>query len=201
MTMNKNVIFAFISGAFVGGFITYRYLSAKTPDKEEEDTSNVTYVTSPPKKIEKEEVDDKPITQPTYSISKDISESSREFTDYVNAAKTYKEPVSDKEGPKPYILNPVELGNSDDEEYVVSELIYYADGVLVDESDSVIEIDDIEMFIGMESLEHFGEYEPDSVAVRNERLKVDYLILRSNRYFADVENELPPSKRRKGLDD
>lgn len=200
--MNKNVIFAFVSGALIGGFVTYRYLTAKIQDSEE-DKTDVTYVTAPPKKFVKEEdAKNEPVTKPSSSISKESMEQNREFTDYVNAAKNYKEPEPVKdEREKPYVIDPVELGDSEDEEYVVSELMYYADGILADESDSVIEIDDIEMFIGMESLEHFGEFEPDSVAVRNPRLKVDYLILRSNRDYADVENELPPSKRRKGLDD
>ena len=36
---------------------------------------------------------------------------------------------------------------------------------------------DVDCFIGLESLKHFGEYGDDSVYVRNDELKADYEIL------------------------
>ena len=38
--------------------------------------------------------------------------------------------------------------------------------------------------VGMESLTHFGEYEDDSVFVRNDRLKCDYEILMDERTYS-----------------
>ena len=51
--------------------------------------------------------------------------------------------------------------------------------------------DEIEETIGKDSLTHFGEYEDDSVFVRNDRLKVDYEILMDQRGYADVLREKP----------
>ena len=50
----------------------------------------------------------------------------------------------------------------------------YEDGELVDAADAII---------GEGSLERFGEYEEDSVFVRNDRLKCDYEILLEPRKF------------------
>lgn len=51
--------------------------------------------------------------------------------------------------------------------------------------------DEIEETVGKGSLTHFGEYEPDSVFVRNDRLKVDYEILMDQRTYAQVLEEKP----------
>ena len=45
--------------------------------------------------------------------------------------------------------------------------------------------------IGKDSLTHFGEYEDDSVFVRNDRLKADYEILMDQRTYAEVLQEKP----------
>ena len=45
--------------------------------------------------------------------------------------------------------------------------------------------------VGLESLAHFGEYEDDSVFVRNDRLKCDYEILLDQRTCSDVIKQRP----------
>ena len=85
----------------------------------------------------------------------------------------------------PYVISPDEFGDQDD--YDLVSLNYYADGVLTDDWDNIIgNINDI---VGEESLEHFGEYENDSVFVRNDRLKTDYEILRDSRRYADLPRD------------
>lgn len=44
---------------------------------------------------------------------------------------------------------------------------------------------EIQQSIGFESLGHFGEYEDDSVFVRNDRLKTDYEILLDEENYSD----------------
>ena len=68
-------------------------------------------------------------------------------------------------------------------------LTYYADQVLTDENNE--EVDDVEEIVGEESLTHFGEYEDDSVFVRNDRLKCDYEILLDQRNYSDVTKTMP----------
>lgn len=83
---------------------------------------------------------------------------------------------------KPYVIPPEDFGELDG--YETISLTYYADGVLADDMDErITNVDDI---IGSESLKHFGEYEDDSVFVRNDELLTDYEILFDTRDYEDV---------------
>ena len=84
--------------------------------------------------------------------------------------------------PKPYVISPEEFGDNVDD-YELISLNYYEDGVLADDWDEPIE--DIDKVVGKDSLTHFGEYEDDSVYVRNDRLKCEYEILMRVGKFAD----------------
>ena len=88
---------------------------------------------------------------------------------------------------KPYIISPDEVGDFYD--YDIISLTYYADQVLVDEDDELVE--DIEETVGFESLNTFGEYEDDCVFVRNDRLKCYYEILLDKRKYSDVIKRRP----------
>jgi hypothetical protein len=88
---------------------------------------------------------------------------------------------------KPYVISPEEFGELD--WYDKIGLSYYADQILADENDELVE--DVEGVVGFESLSHFGEYEDDSVFVRNDRLKCDYEILLDQRKYSDVSRRKP----------
>ena len=82
---------------------------------------------------------------------------------------------------KPYVITPDEFG--DIYEYDTITLHYFADKVLADEDDEIIT--NVDEIIGRDSLTHFGEYEPDSVYVRNDEMKADYEILLDLRNYYD----------------
>ena len=107
------------------------------------------------------------------------------YTRYSNLSAD-DEGVSDKQT-KPYVIPPEQFG--DDENYDQISLTYYADGVLADENDEVIE--DVEDAVGIDSLNHFGEYEDDSVFVRNDARKCDYEILLDQRTYSEVAEDMP----------
>ena len=85
---------------------------------------------------------------------------------------------------KPYVISPDEFGEFEDYEKI--SLIYYNDGVLTDENNEIV--DDINEIVGEDSLKHFGEYEEDSVFVRNDKLKCDYEILYDLRKYKNVSD-------------
>lgn len=87
----------------------------------------------------------------------------------------------------PYVIPPEDFGEFEDYEKI--SLTYYSDGVLTDENDEIM--DDVEDSVGEDSLNHFGEYEDDSVFVRNDRKKCDYEILLDLRKYEDVVKTLP----------
>lgn len=86
-----------------------------------------------------------------------------------------REKEEENVGERPYVISPEEFGEVG---YKTVSLTYYANGVLADEHDKEIGEDGIERLVGMESLNHFGEYEDDSVFVRNDKLHTDYEILK-----------------------
>ena len=83
---------------------------------------------------------------------------------------------------RPYIIPPEDFGDYPD--YETISLTYYNDKVLTDEYNEIV--DDIDDLIGEDSLNHFGEYEDDSVFVRNDALKVDYEILLDPANYRDI---------------
>lgn len=86
----------------------------------------------------------------------------------------------------PYVISPEEFGEFEDYEKI--SLTYYSDGVLADENNEVV--DDVEDIVG-DALDHFGEYEDDSVFVRCDERKCDYEILMDQRTFSEVAENNP----------
>ena len=90
---------------------------------------------------------------------------------------------------EPYVVSPDEFGV--DDRYDQITLFYYADNTLADEDDHVMDEEEIERTIGSDSLTRFGEYEDDTVFVRNDALKCEYEILLNQRTYFDVVKERP----------
>lgn len=80
------------------------------------------------------------------------------------------------------VIPPEEFGTKPGFETVT--LSYFADGVIKDENDDSIK--DIDSTISKEALKHFGEYEEDSVFVRNYVTETDYEVLRDLRTYAEA---------------
>ena len=91
------------------------------------------------------------------------------YTNYTEHSKKNTEGKKDDPMPnEPYVISPDDYGENDN--YTQISLVYYAgDGVLADDEDEVVE--DIEDTVGEDFAEHFGEYEDDSVFIRNDRLR------------------------------
>ena len=83
----------------------------------------------------------------------------------------------------PRVIPPAEFNEI--EEYETITLFYHSDGVLADDFGNPIV--DVMGMIGINPLDHFGEYEPDSVYVRNDYLKADIEILRDERKSTEVK--------------
>lgn len=95
---------------------------------------------------------------------------------------------SEKAGDAPYVIPPEEFDELDG--YSPISLTYFADGVLSDEYGVIV--DDPEEIVG-DGLNHFGEYEDDSVFVRNDAKRCDYEILRDERTYEEFRKTLPPN--------
>lgn len=110
------------------------------------------------------------------SVEKIISEEG-----YSNNEEKGETDGSSETRKKPYVIKPDELG---DEQYEICVLTYYADKVLANDWDEVIE--DVEGTVGKENLKTFGQYEEDAIYVRNDELELDYEINKDARRFVDI---------------
>lgn len=86
----------------------------------------------------------------------------------------------------PYVISPDEYGEYIDYEQI--SLTYFSDGVLADE-DTLDVIDDIAGTVGDDFADHFGEYEDDSVHIRNDATRCEYEILADLRTYSDALSE------------
>lgn len=94
---------------------------------------------------------------------------------------SYEERTERYKSDSPYIIPPEEYGETG---YDVAELTYYSDGIITDSMDQIVH--DFENVIGADALKHFGEYEDDSVFVRNDTLQCDYQILLNLRPYGEA---------------
>ena len=196
----------FIFGAAIGSVVTWQYVKKKYEQIAQEEIDSVKETFSRNAKLEVKSKDNEPeennnirtIVERTkdkpnvteyaallrkqgytnYSNTDSLSEDSNVFEEEMD-----ENMINDK----PYVISPDEFGELDD--YDTISLTYYADQVLTDENDEPVE--DIEGTVGFESLNTFGEYEDDSVFVRNDRLKCDYEILLDQRKYSDVIKRKP----------
>ena len=120
----------------------------------------------------------------------------KEHTNYNQIAKMYtsknefQTPMYDD----PFVIDPSEFGENP--EYDTETLTYFADGVLVDDVDDVIEEPDI--VVGLENLKIFEEFGATTVYVRNDIYKTDYEIIRDDWNYSDLKEPVePPVKEKK----
>ena len=87
---------------------------------------------------------------------------------------------------EPYSIDPEEFGDKEEEGWDTMVLTYYADGVLVDDVDEIVEQPDV--VVGLDNLKIFEEF-PDAtcVYVRNETWRTDFEILKDDWKWSDLQ--------------
>lgn len=183
----------FIIGAASGATVAWYLLKDKYETLAQEEIDSVKEVFA----RREQEMKDETVKRNVAEGIKDSDRTKPDLKEYAEQLKKngytrYSDLSADDEGvsdkqTKPYVIPPEQFG--DYESYDQINLTYYADGVLADENDEVI--DDVEETVGIESLNHFGEYEDDSVFVRNDTRKCDYEILLDQRTYSEVAEEMP----------
>ena len=107
----------------------------------------------------------------------------RTYVNYNKLASTYKPQEEPTRFDDPFIIDPSEFG--EDPEYDTMTLTYFADGVLVDDVDEVVEEPDI--VVGLENLKIFEEFGATSIYVRNDIYKTDYEVIRDDWSYSDIK--------------
>lgn len=176
-----NVIMIFSFGFAAGSIIGYKYSKTKYENVINEEIESVKKVYS----IKKEE---KIEHSNALQEKPNILEYENKVKDYTSFSKKEEETIKTKD--IPYIITPDEFGEFDD--YSKIELTYFSDKILTD--DNYDEIDDIDDVVGSDAVNHFGDYEPDAVYVRNDSKQCDYVILLDTRTYEDATGKLPFKK-------
>lgn len=189
MNITWNKVLWFAAGAVIGAAVTGNYFKTKYERLYEEDVESVKRAFSMPQQSEPVEGDTEhanvlaPTPDEVIKYNSIISEQG-----YGKSTAPVDSVEKEVKGvPRPYVISPVEFDTVDD--YEVFSLIYYADGVLADEQGNLIE--DVDGMVGRDSLNHFGEYEDDSVHVRNDALECDFEILRDLSKYSDTYHAGP----------
>ena len=172
--MSKVLYFVtFAAGAVIGFAAAYKIAEKKYEQIAQEEIESVKKTFNDRYGKADEPCECKPTESTKEKISDDIIE------EYKEIAKSYGTPTTKKSGP--YIITPDEFGEIG--HYELVELTYYSDGVLAYNDGR--EIEDIEGLLGIDPSDHFGEYEDDSVFVRDDSLQTDYEILLDSREYSE----------------
>ena len=189
-------VLIFVLGAGVGSLITWKLVKEKYKKIADEEIASVI------DRFKQKEVKNGDISTNVYNtVEQNNITITDEFTDeekteyqdkvqefgysqdeYTDEDAYTVEVEQPEEYAAPYVIAPEEFG-----EYDTKSWSLYSDGVLTDENDMVVI--DHRSIIG-DALEHFGDYDDDSVYVRNEKEEYDYEILKLERSFSEVNQEV-----------
>ena len=191
----KNLL-CFVAGAAIGSIVTWKLIEKKYKDLADEEIESVieTFKNRKPRitkdnvkeKVEKvinkykepKEIVEDIVTSERYSIENEEEIDEDDESNYIVNVDNDVEVVT------PYVITPEQFGEYN--EYGTKTLTYYADNVLTDEIDNPITSDEMVIMIGPDALDHFGEYEDDSVYIRDEMNEMDYEILKSEKKFSEI---------------
>ena len=191
----KNLL-CFVAGAAIGSVVTWKLIEKKYKDLADEEIESVieTFKNRKPritkdnvketvekvinKYKEPKEIVEDIVTAERYSIE---NEEEIDEDDELNYTVDID---NDIEVVTPYVITPEQFGEYN--EYGTKTLTYYADNVLTDEIDNPITSEEMITMIGPDALDHFGEYEDDSVYIRDEMNEMDYEILKSEKKFSEI---------------
>lgn len=178
----------FISGAAVASFITYKLVEKKFKDLADEEIESVREVYERkikklnPDENEKEKNKQKGITAKI--LITDDETKINPYSSLVNDlgySNNKKEEEDMAEENNIEVIPPEDFGEYG---FKCESLTYYKDRVLTFDNDE--KITNIEKYVGPDALNTFGEYEDDSVFVRNHGMKTDFEILLDSRRYSEV---------------
>ena len=184
----------FLIGASAGSLLTWRYIKGKYEEEKEDEILKMReYYHRKDKenlnKIDKlKEQGDKLHDEIKMNNKEMVNTIKKDIREYAKIAKDSGYIKYDN-SEKPYVTAPEESGELYDYETVT--LIFYADHVLAEEDGDLVE--NISELVGDDFDTHFGEYESDSVYIRNDAKKCDYEILKDLQTYEEATGKTLPN--------
>lgn len=176
-TLSKIIIFA--AGAAIGSAVTWKVVKDKYERLNKEDAQAVRDFYS---NKQKETLDDAELDEEDSEEDNSEPTEREAYTEFVrktgygNLSDEKIKEEEDEDVSEPYVISPSEYGELD---YEQESLWYYeGDGVVTTYFGELLSEEQVAEMVGSDFADHYGEYEEDSVHVRNDNLKTDFEILR-----------------------
>ena len=178
-------LFIFAAGALVGAFAGARIAKKHYEELAQEEIEEVrAYYKNKEEKIE----------EPKQEVEEKVEVEEKKEYDNIIKHGNYMTMEEDEENEddelydsddEPYIIDPSEFGNYG--HYATQTCTYFADGVLVDDVDEVIE--DPDSLVGTYHIDIFRDFDATSVYVRNDWMKMDFEIIRDDWFWSDFDDK------------
>lgn len=190
-------VIIFCGGVFIGGFLTWDFFKTKYEKIADEEIASVkeTFEHREPRPDKNYKVEEALKGNDEYiNVSPGVAEriikiiDSNGYRNYSNTAieTDKKGGTADMELKQPYVITPEQY--EDNVDYTKVSLTWYSDEVLEDDWGNVLDPDDV---IGRDALKTFGQYEKDSVFVRDDDEQIDYEVLLDTRSYKETYGHDP----------
>ena len=170
-----------VAGAVAGAYLVKDKVMADAKQEIEEVRE---YYKSKKESKKEETVEEQPVEEEVKEEKeyKTIVENSG-YVNYNKPEQVAQHSVLEDE---PYSIDPEEFGDKEEEGWDTMTLTYFADGVLVDDVDEIVDQPDV--VVGLDNLKIFEEF-PDAtcVYVRNETWRTDFEILKDDWKWSDLQ--------------
>lgn len=190
--MKLSHVIAFVAGAAVGYFAANYLLKDKYEKRfQQEVSSTIEAFKSNKKDDEVTHKDEKLKAVSDDNVVADIKEYAKNIGNLNYSEVKDEKPSEEREDnidhTKPYVITEEEVDAYMN--YSITQWNYYADGVLTDENNEVVE--DVSTTIGKEAFEHLKKTSESAIYVRNDLLELDYEILKNEMTYAELLEEKP----------
>ena len=179
-------VIIFCGGVFIGGFLTWDFFKTKYEKIADEEIASVkeTFEHREPRADKNYNVEEALKGNDAYINIID----SNSYRNYSNTSieTDKKGGTADMELKQPYVITPEQY--EDNVDYTKVSLTWYNDEVLEDDWGNVLDPDDV---IGRDALKTFGQYEKDSVFVRDDDEQIDYEVLLDTRSYKETYGHDP----------
>lgn len=177
--MNRDLItkvLLFTTGTAIGSIVTWKLVKTKYEQLNKEDLESMREYYENKYRNEKTVMDVEPECDDTESVEGEVNREEYDNIINENGYDNVKENEEEEDDDmiEPYVIAPEEYWEAD---YPTISLTYYeGDDTLADDDDKIIK--NVDELVGEDFASHFGEYEEDSVYIRNDNVKAVYEILR-----------------------
>lgn len=191
--MKLSRVIAFVAGAAVGYFAASYLLKDKYEKRfQQEVSSTIEAFKSNKKDDEVTHKDEKLKAVSDEVVVADIKEYAKNIGKHDYSEVKDDEPSEENKDDgidhtKPYMITEEEVDAYMN--YSITQWNYYADGVLTDENNEVVE--DVSTTIGKEVFEYLKRTSESAIYVRNDLLELDYEILKNEMTYAELLEKKP----------